>query len=225
MNSPMKPLRLLPLFVLGLLTGVQAAPAASQPSTSRPSAPPASTGAVAAPRTTTVATAAQEGVQGRERNSTPVSAKVSTNDSARTSAREGASAAADVSALPGYAEVEWIRTPRPLAQGNRTDGTAQDSALDGLRQEASSEWTVELSDRTFRQTLLRWTRIANWQLVWEVDRDFAIDAQVTLNGNFLDALNQAMTSLRDTDYPVQARINPDTRVVRVVRYMLDGERR
>lgn len=125
--------------------------------------------------------------------------------------------------------MEWIRTPRPQAQLNRPDGSTldptQDKALEGLRSETPTEWTVELSDRTFRQTLLRWTRIANWQLVWEVDRDFAIDAQVTLNGNFLEALNQAMTSLRDTDYPVQARINPDTRVLRVVRYMLDGERR
>lgn len=127
--------------------------------------------------------------------------------------------------VPGYGEVEWIRTPRAQAQLSRADAGSQDRALDVLRSEAPSEWTVELSDQTFRQTLLRWTRIANWQLVWEVERDFAIDAQVTLNGNFLDALNQAMTSLRDTDYPVQARVNPDTRVVRVVRYMLDGERR
>lgn len=126
---------------------------------------------------------------------------------------------------PGYGEVEWIRTPRAQAQLSRPDASSEDHALDVLRSEAPSEWTVELSDQTFRQTLLRWTRVANWQLVWEVERDFAIDAQVTLNGNFLDALNQAMTSLRDTDYPVQARINPDTRVVRVVRYMLDGERR
>ncbi|SEL08513.1 Toxin co-regulated pilus biosynthesis protein Q [Roseateles sp. YR242] len=127
--------------------------------------------------------------------------------------------------IPGYGEVEWIRTPRaqPLLPG--TEAGTEADALKAMRAEAPTEWTVELSDQSFRQTLLRWTRIANWQLVWEVDRDFAIDAQVTLNGNFLQALDQAMTALRDTDFPVQARINPDTRVVRVVRYMLDGERR
>lgn len=127
--------------------------------------------------------------------------------------------------IPGYGEVEWIRTPRSQPLPPLSDTSAEADALRAMRAETPSEWTVELSDQSFRQTLLRWTRIANWQLVWEVDRDFAIDAQVTLNGNFLQALDQAMTALRDTDFPVQARINPDTRVVRVVRYMLDGERR
>gem|GEM_PF-1809683 len=126
--------------------------------------------------------------------------------------------------IAGYGEVEWIRAPRAQPQAPRPGQPGLDDVLSALQQESASEWTVELADHTFRQTLLRWTRIANWQLVWEVERDFAIDAQVTLNGNFLQALDQAMTSLRDTDFPVQARINPDTRVVRVVRYKLDGDR-
>ncbi|UXH80278.1 toxin co-regulated pilus biosynthesis Q family protein [Roseateles amylovorans] len=124
----------------------------------------------------------------------------------------------------GYAEVEWVRTPRARVPASvAADG--DEVLLKTLRAESSGEWTVELADQTFRQTLLRWTRIAGWQLVWEADRDFAIDAQVTLQGNFTQVLEEAMNSLRETDYPVQALINPNTRVVRVKRYMLDGDRR
>ncbi len=97
--------------------------------------------------------------------------------------------------------------------------------MNTLRAESASEWTVELADQTFRQTLLRWTRVAGWQLVWEADRDFAIDAQVTLQGNFTQVLEEAMRSLRETDYPIYAQVNPNTRVVRIKRYLLDGDRR
>ncbi|WAC71854.1 toxin co-regulated pilus biosynthesis Q family protein [Roseateles sp. SL47] len=187
----MKTLRLLPLFVLGLVAGAQAT-AASPPTG-------ASRAAMSSPPTAPDPTA--------KVSRPPISPPPSGGE------------------VSGYGEVEWVRTPRAQPLPARPEGADQDSVLASMRGEASSEWTVELSDHSFRQTLLRWTRIANWQLVWEVDRDFAIDAQVTLNGNFLQALDQAMTSLRDTDYPVQARVNPDTRVVRVVRYMLDGERR
>lgn len=217
----MKTFRLLPLFLLGLLAGVQAASAS--PQASIPRSPSASS---AIPGELATAVAGKPTPSPANRAAPLARAALGAAESTREgSGATGPASAKDASTLPGYGEVEWIRTPRPQAQQGPTDSASQDHALDGLRQEASSEWTVELTDRSFRQTLLRWTRIANWQLVWEVERDFAIDAQVTLNGNFLEALNQAMTSLRDTDYPVQARINPDTRVVRVVRYMLDGERR
>ena len=76
-----------------------------------------------------------------------------------------------------------------------------------------------------RQVLLRWTREAGWQLVWEAERDFAIDAQVALQGSFLQALGQAMATLSDSDFPLQATANTATRVVRITRYQLDGDRR
>lgn len=122
----------------------------------------------------------------------------------------------------GYAEVEWIRTPRPTPhQTAKPDVTT----LAAMKDEAAADWTVELADQTFHQTLLRWCRLAGWQLVWEAERDFAIDAQVTLQGNFFHAVEQSMRSLRETDFPLQARMNPETRVLRVVRFMMEGERR
>nr|WP_297529155.1 toxin co-regulated pilus biosynthesis Q family protein [uncultured Roseateles sp.] len=94
-----------------------------------------------------------------------------------------------------------------------------------LEAEAPAAWTFLRADGTVHQALQRWSREAGWQLVWEVERDFPIDAEVTLRGNLLDVLNQTMAALRDTDFPLQARIQAETRVVRIGRYLPDGARR
>ncbi|HEY1397218.1 toxin co-regulated pilus biosynthesis Q family protein [Roseateles sp.] len=104
------------------------------------------------------------------------------------------------------------------------DADTPSIAWQALAAEAPAAWTFQRADGTVHQALQRWTREAGWQLVWEVERDFPIDAEVTLRGNFLDALNQAMAALRDTDFPLQARIQAETRVVRVGRYLPDGAR-
>lgn len=94
-----------------------------------------------------------------------------------------------------------------------------------LASERATDWSFNRTDGTVHQALRRWSRQAGWQLVWEVDRDFPIDAEVTLRGNFLEALNQTMAALRDTDFPLQARVQADTRVVRIGRWLPDGARR
>lgn len=120
----------------------------------------------------------------------------------------------------GESAVEWIKTPRaPLTTKAAPEAPAGDPA------EPTAEWQVLLSDKTFYQTMLRWTRQAGWQLVWEAERDFAIDAQVSLQGTFLQVLDTSMRSLLQTDYPLQAQVNEQTRVVRITRYLIDGERR
>ncbi|MEJ2802739.1 toxin co-regulated pilus biosynthesis Q family protein [Comamonadaceae bacterium PP-2] len=122
----------------------------------------------------------------------------------------------------GSSNVEWIVTPRPSVRQATPAGMAVPPTVEP---EAASEWSVLLSDRTLYQVLLRWTREAGWQLVWEAERDFAIDAQVALQGSFLQALGQAMATLSDSDFPLQATANTATRVVRITRYQLDGDRR
>lgn len=119
----------------------------------------------------------------------------------------------------GEAQVEWIKTPRP----SPVPSTPAD-APGNVTQGPSTEWTVALADRSFYQTMLRWTRTAGWQLVWEVDRDFPIDAQVTLHGTFLEAVGLSMNALLETDFPLQSQVNEKTRVLRITRYILEGER-
>ena len=87
-----------------------------------------------------------------------------------------------------------------------------------------SEWTFTHADGTVHHAISRWAREAGWQLVWEAERDFPIDAEVTLRGDFAEALRQAMRALLDTDFPLQARLQPASRVVRIGRFLPEGTR-
>ena len=80
-------------------------------------------------------------------------------------------------------------------------------------------WSLEVSDGTLSNTLSRWSRQDKWQLLWEAERDFPILANVYLKGSFESAILSVMQSLSDSDYPLQAIINTDTHVIRIVRYM------
>jgi len=88
--------------------------------------------------------------------------------------------------------------------------------LDADRSKMRS-WNVEMNDSTVRLCLRRWAKDAGWQLVWDAKRDFVIDAEVSFYGTFEQALGSMMQSLSDSEYPLQARINPDTKVVRIQR--------
>ncbi len=70
----------------------------------------------------------------------------------------------------------------------------------------------------------RWAAAAGWQLVWEAERDFLVDANLNVEGDFLFAVETAMRSLADTDYPLQATANKGTRVLRITRYQELGRR-
>ena len=99
---------------------------------------------------------------------------------------------------------------------------AADAAASAPR--VASAWALTRDDVSVRQALQRWAGEAGWQLVWDIDRDFPIEAEVTLRGGFLDAIAQAMAVLRDTDYPVQARVQSTARIVRIARYLPEGAR-
>lgn len=74
-----------------------------------------------------------------------------------------------------------------------------------------------MEDRTLYHVLSRWAGVAGWQLIWEAERDFPIESNVHLHRSFLGALEQVMDTLKDSDHPLQAIVNAQTRVVRVVR--------
>jgi len=84
-------------------------------------------------------------------------------------------------------------------------------------------WQVNLTDQTMSILLRRWAAQAGWQLVWEAERDFLIDSNFSLQGDFLTVLESVMRSVQRSDYPLQAVANSRTRVLRIVRYM-DGQR-
>lgn len=77
-------------------------------------------------------------------------------------------------------------------------------------------WRIELSDRTVRGALTRWTQEAGWRLIWEAPVDFAVDAPAMLTGTFDEALQSVIGSLSTTDAPVQAILYRGNRVLRIV---------
>jgi hypothetical protein len=115
-------------------------------------------------------------------------------------------------------DLEWRKSPRPAIESKdrkHIPATLPDNSSDPV----TPIWSIETADTTLSNTLSRWSRQEKWQLLWEADRDFPILATVYLKGSFQSAILSVMQSLSDSDYPLQAILNPNTRIVRIVRYM------
>jgi hypothetical protein len=115
-------------------------------------------------------------------------------------------------------DLEWRKSPRPAIESKdrkHSPATLPDNSSDPV----TPIWSIETADTTLSNTLSRWSRQEKWQLLWEADRDFPILATVYLKGSFQSAILSVMQSLSDSDYPLQAILNPNTRIVRIVRYM------
>ena len=115
-------------------------------------------------------------------------------------------------------DLEWHKSPRPAIdqpERKHVPASIPETPPEGV----TPIWTLETGDATLSNTLSRWSRQEKWQLIWEADRDFPILATVYLKGSFQSAILSVMQSLADTDYPLQAVLNPNTRIVRIVRYM------
>lgn len=80
-------------------------------------------------------------------------------------------------------------------------------------------WAVQFSDGTVRRMLQRWSSEAGYQLLWDVPRDYPIEVEMNLHGTFRDVVWMVAKSLAITDAPVQANINSDIRLIRIVRFL------
>lgn len=83
---------------------------------------------------------------------------------------------------------------------------------------SNDTWEVSTKDKTLRVSLTRWVSLAGWQLVWDIDRDFNVDASATINGSFKDAVTDLVTSLSSSDYPVRAVFYEKSKTLRIVKY-------
>jgi hypothetical protein len=130
-------------------------------------------------------------------------------------------------------DVEWIRSPRAvlsLDSGLTTQQRAV-TATPGAKPvmlEANTRhggrqvWSIEQSEKRLSTALERWAQQAGWQLVWEAERDFVIESNLHLEGEFLKAVGTVMQSLSKTDYPLQAKANSATLTLRISRYQDAG---
>lgn len=132
--------------------------------------------------------------------------------------------------------IEWLPSSKPPIQIRRIDGSVSqaDSALSsplkgsgGTANGAPSPpsnsvhgpqtWSLSTEDRRLSIALQRWSALAGWQMVWEAERDFPIEVNVQIHGDFSTALEKLMLSLAESDYPLQGVVNAQTRVLRVRR--------
>ena len=110
--------------------------------------------------------------------------------------------------------VEWAKPPKPTLPN--PSGSA-----DPVRhpsQEPNAVWTLQTQDKTLYHSLSRWAQAAQWQLMWEAERDFPIQAQISIEGSFSAAVQLVMNALSNTDHPLQAVMNEATRVMSIVRH-------
>ena len=112
-------------------------------------------------------------------------------------------------------DVEWISSPKPTIQADNP----QPGATPVWPEEQSAQWEIQRLDKTLSTVMARWSQKAGWQLVWDAERDFPIDNHIMLEGTFVQVVQTVMDSLNDSDYPLQAALNPSTRVIRITRYL------
>ena len=110
--------------------------------------------------------------------------------------------------------VEWAKPPKPSLPS--PSGTAE--AAKAPANEPSLVWALLSQDKTLYHSLSRWAQTADWQLMWEAERDFPIQAQISVEGSFTVAIQMVMNSLASTDYPLQAVMNHSTRVISIIRH-------
>ncbi|QNB08156.1 hypothetical protein G5S34_16225 [Herbaspirillum frisingense] len=98
------------------------------------------------------------------------------------------------------------------------------SAIDHHPDPGVQQWQVRRADVSVRRMLQRWGQEAGWQLVWDAPRDFPIETELQLSGRIEQVVSAVVESLATTDYPVQARINSELRIIRIGGY-LEGKAR
>jgi hypothetical protein len=128
-------------------------------------------------------------------------------------------------------EVEWVRSPRAVLdlsmskdspQGMQSAKPVEINTNDEKKEEVL--WSLSPADKRLSVAIARWSQIAGWQLVWEAERDFVIDSDLNLYGDYLKSIDTVMQSLANTDYPLQAKANSSTRTLRINRYRDAGNR-
>ncbi|WP_180937457.1 TcpQ domain-containing protein [Herbaspirillum seropedicae] len=131
--------------------------------------------------------------------------------------------------LPGHAQQageEPPASPRSsvwLPPGaSLTPELAEGIGVSALGQQVDpgvQQWQVRRADISVRRMLQRWGQEAGWQLLWDVPRDFQIETELQLSGRIEQVVSAVVESLAITDFPVQARINSELRIIRIGSYL------
>ena len=80
----------------------------------------------------------------------------------------------------------------------------------------AEQWLVTHDDLTARGVLQKWVKQAGWQLIWELQVDYPIEAEAAITSQFEVAVETLTKSLQGADVPPKAIIYRGNRVLRVV---------
>jgi hypothetical protein len=118
----------------------------------------------------------------------------------------------------------WAQQSSAQAASTASAVAPTTSETGPLAAKSSRIWRVQPFDHNVREILSRWSSEAGWQLSWEVQNDVELHATASFQGTFEEALEQFLSSLQGSDYPLSA-CTYDNRVVRVVTSTLTCERK
>lgn len=71
-------------------------------------------------------------------------------------------------------------------------------------------------DKTLKAALERWSQAAGWRLLWELGVDYRVDASMSVDGSFEDAVSAVVRSMDQADVPPKAIFYRGNQVLRMV---------
>lgn len=125
-------------------------------------------------------------------------------------------------------QLEWSRSQKPPLGSAASPGPVVMPEPVGEErgdEAVHRQWSILMRDKTLYRVMSRWAVQAQYQLIWQVDRDFPIESEVIYEGGFRSAVAEVMSSVALTDYPLQAVFNANARVLRVIRFLDETTRR
>ncbi len=99
----------------------------------------------------------------------------------------------------------------------RSMPTVTKNALEGhLDDLGHRQWEIYAGE-SMRDTLARWGSAMNWQIAWEAETDYMINAGATLDGSFKDAVEQVIRAVNSSGNTIIRATFYRNNVVRVYR--------
>ncbi len=77
------------------------------------------------------------------------------------------------------------------------------------------QWVLDPSDKTIREALNKWSKLANWQLIWNVSADYPIVTRWVINADFENAVNEVLRASSVTNVPLMANMYDNNHVLEI----------
>lgn len=129
----------------------------------------------------------------------------------------------DASDTITLATVTQESLPVPAGRTAHTERPASSAALspapvtvDPNAPTPASGWEIALTDKTLNAAIARWTRLAGWQLLWELPVDYEVEAQTFVPGTFEEAVAIVAKSMESAEVPMKAIFYKGNKVLRIV---------